>query len=546
MKTRLWKEINWSACAANLATLQEKLAIAGKEQNASEVKRLQNAILSSFEARALAVRRVTSNRGKQTPGVDGVVWNSSVLKFQAIHALKNLHKYKAHPVKRVWIEKPGKPEKRPLGIPTVFDRAVQTLALFALDPLAENSADLRSFGFRRYRSVHDAAAYIRLLCNARYGKRHVLEIDIAKFFDRIWHSWIFQHIPLSHHLLREFLKAPVHDFTSRRVDPSDLGVPQGGVISPLIANWTLDGLETTVSTVPGCFLVRYADDFVVCGNSVEDLTKVKSVIDTFLAERGLHCHPEKSGFTTIEDGFDFLGFHMREFPDNNRTGGRKKGIFLIQPSSSNVRSLKRRVTEICRNKAYTATHLIRTLNPMLRGWADHYRSVSSRSAFRNISKHVFFSLYGWAKRRHPSMPRRELVRKYWKRSGSNHWLFTGMNDENVPTTLFDIGRVTQARHVLILVTERRNPYLSTNELYFERRRVANMKYSALLDKQKRKLLLRQKGLCAHCAKECFVHESLEVHHIIPLKDGGKNTLRNLCVLHRNCHTQLHTELNSRI
>ena len=111
MKTRLWKEINWSVCAANLATLQEKLAIAGKEQNASEVKRLQNAILSSFEARALAVRRVTSNRGKHTPGVDGVVWDSSVLKFQAIHALKNLHTYKAHPVKRVWIEKPGKPEK---------------------------------------------------------------------------------------------------------------------------------------------------------------------------------------------------------------------------------------------------------------------------------------------------------------------------------------------------------------------------------------------------------------------------------------------------
>lgn len=454
--------------------------------------------------------------------------------------LRGLSSYKAQPVKRVWIEKPGKPDLRPLGIPTLYDRAVQALCLFALDPLAETSADMRSFGFRVGRSSHDAVEYLRLLCGARYGKRHVLEVDIRKFFDRISHDWILKHVPLNKHLLREFLKAPICDTRAKSEEINALGVPQGGVISPLIANYALDGLETLVSSVRGCFFVRYADDFVVVGNSAEDLTQVRSFVDAFLAERGLACHPDKTGLTTIEDGFDFLGFHMKEFKDPNRTGGQKLGILLIQPTASNIRRLKRRVSDICRTTKQSSGRLIQTLNPVLRGWAEYFRTVSSRKAFRSIEHHMFFCLYSWAKRKHRRLPRRTLVKLYWTKVKNDRWTFTGKDDKGQKITLFKIGGFSQRRHRMVLLRERFNPYLLEHKQYFERRNATDLAHSALLDARKRKLLTRQKGRCAHCDTVLRAVDVLHVHHVVPVKEGGSDTLKNLRVMHKSCHQQVHS------
>lgn len=311
----LWNSIDWKMCEEQLAKIQNDLAIATKQDNFSEIERIQYKIIRMFAARALAVRKVTTNRGKTTPGVDGEKWSSASKKYEAIKRLKDLSTYKPQPVRRVWIPKPGKTEKRPLGIPTLYDRAVQALVLFAFEPVVESRADFRSFGFRRYRSVQDAAEYIRLLCASNFSKRYILEIDIRKFFDTINHQWLLKNMPVDKTILRKMLKAGVLDF--QKFDATESGVPQGGVLSPSLANATLDGLEKIVNATQA-FLVRYADDFVVASDKASTLTEVQHKIEQFLVTRGLGLNYDKTRVTTIDKGFDFLGFHFREYPEAGR------------------------------------------------------------------------------------------------------------------------------------------------------------------------------------------------------------------------------------
>lgn len=202
-----WYNVDWKRCENEIAKLQNSGVIAAKRGDHEEIKRLQETIVRTYSARALAVRKVTSNRGKRSAGVDGQTWQTEAQKSKAIQSLKNLAQYEPKPVKRVWIPKPGRSEKRPLGIPTIYDRAVQALLLQALEPVAETQADPRSYGFRKGRSVHDIAEYVRLLCASMYGKRYVLEIHIRKFFDTIDHNWLLQNTPLNNNMLRKLLYA---------------------------------------------------------------------------------------------------------------------------------------------------------------------------------------------------------------------------------------------------------------------------------------------------------------------------------------------------
>jgi RNA-directed DNA polymerase len=366
-----WHQVNWRQAERNVRRLQARIAQATQAGKWGKVKALQRLLTHSSSGKALAVRRVTENTGKRTPGVDGEIWKTPEQKTRARHTLRQ-RGYHPHPLRRVYIPK-SNGAQRPLSIPTMRERAMQALYLLALDPVAETTADPNSYGFRTARSAADAieACFIALCKNDR--AEWILEGDIRSCFDRISHDWLVAHIPLEKSILKKWLKA---GYLERHCfHPTEEGTPQGGIISPAIANVTLDGLERLLSShfsktsregsKAKVNLIRYADDFCVTGSSKELLEQeVQPLVEQFMKDRGLELAPEKTVITHIEAGFDFLGPTVRKY----RRGNRSK--FFITPSKKSVKAFLRKIrTRIKESRDLTAGELIAELNPMIRGWA---------------------------------------------------------------------------------------------------------------------------------------------------------------------------------
>lgn len=360
-----YENINWKKCYVKLFNLQSEILKAFRTGDKENVLKAQHALVRSFAARALAVRKVTTNKGKNTLGVDKVLLRTNEEKLKAILDVKDLSSYEAQPVRRVYIPK-ANGKLRPLGIPTVKDRIVQTLFYFAIDPIAEETACKRSYGYRLHRGVHDNAVYLKLVLGSYTStRRYVLKADIEGFFPSVNHDWLLKNVIMDKRILREFLKAGfLKDYVFQDTDE---GFPQGSPVSPPLANLTLNGLEEYLGTE---FLTtRYADDFIVAGKSPEELRNVAlPKINTFLSERGLNLDLDKTRIFSIEEGFDFLGFHFREFPDKRRVKGTKKGIFLIKPSSTKVKTFVRDLVTIIKEyKNRSSYDLVMKLNQKLRG-----------------------------------------------------------------------------------------------------------------------------------------------------------------------------------
>ena len=366
-KVEDWASIDWNKARAYVKKLQMRIVKAQQEGHYSKVKTLQWLLTHSFYAKALAVKRVTSNRGKNTAGVDHELWLTPEAKFKAINKLKR-RGYRPQPLKRVYIpKKNGK--LRPLSIPTMTDRAMQTLYMFALEPLAETYGDPNSYGFRIGRSTHDAIEQCFTDLNKGKSPEWILEGDIKGCFDHISHEWLMENIPMDTQVLQKWLKCGFVDM--KQLFPTEEGTPQGGTISPTLMNMTLDGLERLLKErLPTkqyfngkthfnkMNFVRYADDFIVTGESPEFLREeVLPIIREFMAERGLQLSEEKTVITHIEDGFDFLGKNIRKY----------NGKLLIKPSKQSVSSLLKKVREIVKsNKSAKQDSLIRQLNPVIR------------------------------------------------------------------------------------------------------------------------------------------------------------------------------------
>jgi len=457
-----WKAINWHAVRREVRRLQIRIAKAVREGRHGRVKALQWLLTRSFAGKALAVKRVVSNRGRKTPGVDGVIWSTQKQKMEAVHNLRR-HGYKALPLRRTYVpKKNGK--MRPLGIPTMHDRAMQALYAQALLPVAETTGDPNSYGFRPHRSCADAIHQCYIGLAKRYSAQWILEGDIKACFDDISHYWLLEHIPMDRCMLGKWLKAGY--FEEGSLYPTKAGTPQGGIISPLLANCTLDGLEAAVKAVTPyrskVNVIRYADDFVITGKTKELLEEtIKPAVEKFLKERGLTLSPEKTRITWIEDGFDFLGQNPRKY----------SGKFLTKPAKANFKTILVRIRETIRKfTAQKTCDMIRALNPMIRGWANYHRHIAANDTFREMDSQIYRYLRNWAKRRHPHKGARWLTQKYWH-SSSKRWVFSAEEKTPVGKRRVELIRATSIRierHIKIRGAA--NPFDPKDAAYFEKRK----------------------------------------------------------------------------
>lgn len=459
-----WSSVDWTKAEREVRRLQARIVKATQEGKWGKVQALQHLLTHSFSGKALAVKRVTENQGKHTPGVDGIIWHTPQAKMQAVNSLTP-RGYHPQPLRRVYIPK-SNGKLRPLGIPTMRDRALQALYLLALDPVAETIADPNSYGFRTARSVADAMEQCFKALAQKNSAPWILEGDIKSCFDRISHDWLLAHVPMERQTLRKWLKAGYLE--QGILHATDDGTPQGGIISPVLANLTLDGLERLLkSKYPvnrgKVNFIRYADDFVITGESQELLEKeVKPLVQGFLAERGLELSSEKTKITHITEGFDFLGHNVRKY----------KGKLLIKPAKKNIHRFLESIREIIRTHKQTpAGRLIATLNPRIRGWANFYRHVVSKKVFSYVDSQIFQALWRWALRRHPNKNRHWIKDKYFKTNGLRNWIFSGMitgaQGQPYPVWLFSADQMPIVRHRKVL--NRANPYDPTWAEYFERR-----------------------------------------------------------------------------
>jgi RNA-directed DNA polymerase len=362
----VWHGILWYRTERNVRRLQARIVKATQEKRWGKGKARPRLLTRSLSGKALAVRRVTENQGKKTPGVDKVIWDTPEKKAQAIHDLRQ-RGYHPQPLRRVYIPK-SNGARRALSIPTLMDRAMQALYLLALQPVAETFADPHSYGFRPERCTADALVYCHTLFSQKNGPRWALEGDIKSCFDKISHEWLLAHIPMEKDMLRKWLKAGYME--KNVLHATAEGTPQGGIISPAIANMALDGLSQRLSerfprsrrgNSPKVNLARYADDFIVTGASEELLEQeVKPVIEAFMRERGLSLSQEKIVITHIEDGFDFLGQTVRKY---------RSGSVLTTPAKKNVKAFLKKIRGVIEeHKDSSAGQLIVKLNPIIRGW----------------------------------------------------------------------------------------------------------------------------------------------------------------------------------
>jgi RNA-directed DNA polymerase len=541
-RTPDWHSIDWNQVWRTVRRLQARIVKAVAAGRWNKVKALVYLLTHSFSGRALAILRAVSNSGAKTPGVDGVLWNTPEAKSAAFSTLRR-HGYQPQPLRRVYIPK-SNGKRRALGIPTMADRALQALYLLGLDPIAESRADGHSYGFRLERRCADALKQTHYLLSLRHGPQWILEGDIKACFDRISHSWLLAHVPMDTRRLRQWLEA---GFLEKHAwFATTEGTPQGGIISPVLANWTLDGLQRLLadrfanrpqSRSNKVHLVRYADDFLITGISKELLRdQVQPLVAHFLKGRGLELSHEKTQITQGEQGFDFLGQNVRRY---------RNGKVLTKPSTRSVQTFLAKIRETIKNSgSQTAGEMIQRMNQQIKGWTMYHRYAASKRTFSDVDNQIFLMLWRWCRRRHPKKSRKWIKTKYFRQDGHRHWVFTGVLRDHQgkawPIQLMTASAVKILRYVKIQSAV--NPYDPEWELYLEARWGWQLAQTQPGRSRIEFLWKVQEGRCVVCGQPLRIaEEDCQIHHRIWRSEGGPDTTDNLELLHANCHRQMHVQ-----
>ena len=549
-----WNRIPWRQLERRVFKLQKRIFRAKQRGDVLAVRRLQKTLMRSWSAKCLSVRRVTQdNQGKKTAGVDGVKSLSPLARLTLVAQLK--FSSKAAPTRRVWIPKPGREEKRPLGIPTIYERARMTLVKMALEPEWEAVFEPNSYGARPGRSCHDAIEQIYAAIKQK--AKYVLDADIAQCFDRIDHKALLKKLntfPTLHRQIRAWLKAGVIE--GKQWFETSLGTPQGGSASSLLANVALHGLEYQIKqtfpvrkvTIGGKRqriatpdVIRYCDDFVILHEDLSVVQRCQSLVSEWLKDMGLELKPSKTRIShtlkRYEDndpGFEFLGFSIRQFPVGKHQSGKLNGKLLgfktiITPSQSKQKMHYHQIASIINaHKAAPQSALIRHLNPVIRGWVKYYSTVVSKEIFSRLDHLMYQKLKTWAKHRHPGKSWDWVSNKYWQTIGGDKWVFATRANASKTEPLLKHRQTLIVRHVK--VKGEVSPY-DGNLVYWSSRRGKHPQ----APKRVSTLLKKQKGKCAHCGMFFREDDLLEIDHIIPKSKGGLDKYTNLQLLHRHCH-----------
>lgn len=464
-----WNHVDWKQIRRNVYRIQWRIAKAVQEKRWGKVNALQRLLTCSKSAKLLAVKMIMSNKGAKTPGIDKTLWTAPNQYWRAAFSLR-IKSYKAQPLRRIYIPK-SNGKKRPLGIPTLYDRAMQALFALALKPVAETCGDSHSYGFREKRSLHDAIKQSFICLATKVAAPWVLEADIKGCFDHISHDWLLENIPLPKPILKQWLKSGFIE-SSAFHDTSE-GTPQGGIISPILCNMALDGLQDLV--IKGrnkkrrkLNIIRYADDFIITGATQDILlNEIKPDVECFLAKRGLTLSVEKTKLTHINDGFDFLGFTIRKF----------KHKLIIKPAKQKTPQLLERIRKLlaqCHGIPFYA--MLSKLNSVLRGWAYAHRKVVVKKILSFIDSNVFKQIANWLRKEHRNKNWSWINKTYHKQSkGRFSWgsTYERKDGEIKWVELFRMADIPVRYHTKIRCEA--NPYDRQYYDYFRRRSEVNRK-----------------------------------------------------------------------
>lgn len=555
-----WNEIHWGDSYNLVRRSQRRIFKASQLGDYRKVKYLQQRLIRSPHAKLIAIQQVTPlNKVKNTPGVDGFIVTKPSMKLALA---KNLHlNGKASLVKRIWISKPGETEKRPLGIPTIQDRAKQALAKLAIEPEWEAKFEPNSYGFRPGRSSHDAMVAIFLNLRTKTEKL-VYDADIRKCFDRIDHDALIAKVktfPLMERQIKAWLKAGIMDEYANAPRNRIMGTPQGGIISPLLANIALHGLEEhlknyvssrsfpkshpeasrgTRTERMALGVIRYADDFVIIHRNPEIMNKVILETKYWLSKVGLEISPEKSKLQKASQSFTFLGFQIILVI--------KQGQYSVKitPSKENVKRLTDKTHNIIQNnKSASSYELIYLLRPVLIGWANYFRYSECKDTFNKVDNVVFNQIRAWVFRRATRQGRIAVKQKYFpegrvykfqNREYKANWILNGTRSlkSGKPRTthLPKVSWISSEKYVKVNQT---SSVYDGNHIYWSKR---CPRYSSLSTRVNN-LLNRQKGICTICKRKFQLGDTMEVDHIKPRSEGGLDQYKNLQLLHRQCHVK---------